>query len=74
MRQTPDKLVCPICHGLLHLSQTEEASEHYDMYDDDSDALVYYFKCNKCGREYEILDPPKDEREGTYHDYWNEEV
>ena len=71
MKFTPDNLTCPICGGKMYLSQSEMASEHFDMYEKDEDALVYYFKCQKCGREFEITDPPLDEREGDYKDYWN---
>lgn len=73
MKKTPDNLVCPICHGKLILSQSEMANERFDMYENDPDALVYYFKCQKCGRDFEITDQPVDEREGEYRDYWKEE-
>ena len=39
-------------------------------YDDDDEAVVNYFHCLHCGRDYEIVDPVREEREKNYTDYW----
>ena len=40
----------------MYWSQTESASEIIDEYADDNEALVNYYKCSVCGRDYEIVD------------------
>ena len=39
-------------------------------YADDDTALVMYFDCPKCGRNYEIRDPRKEERETLYSEFY----
>lgn len=41
----------------------------YDVEGDDG--IISSYTCMKCGRDYEITDPPREERETTYKDYWN---
>ena len=47
-------------------------ADRFDDYKGDEKAMVHYSHCPKCGRNYEIVDPPKDERENYYSEYWNE--
>ena len=34
-------------------------------------AIVRYYECSKCGRDFEIYDPTKEKRESDYKEYWN---
>ena len=31
---------------------------------------IDYYHCINCGRSYEISDPPQEERDSTYQNYW----
>ena len=39
-------------------------------YSDDDFVIVSFYHCPNCGRDYEIADPPQEERDSTYKDYW----
>lgn len=54
---------CLFCNGDLIWENDFQANEVSDMYEDDDDAVVGFYTCSKCGRKYEIYDPPKEERE-----------
>jgi len=45
---------CIICGGELSFDGEEMAS----------------LKCKKCGRNYELLDPMKEEKESDFSEYW----
>ena len=61
---------CPICGGELCWESDFSAEEVLDREDDGG--IVSYYHCMNCGREYEISDPVKEERETTYEKYWND--
>jgi DNA-directed RNA polymerase subunit RPC12/RpoP len=60
---------CPICGGELCWESDFNAEEVLGR--DDDGGIVSYYHCMNCGREYEISDPVKEERETTYKKYWN---
>ena len=62
---------CLICGGDLCWENDFDAPDVRDVEEDDG-GIVSYYHCTKCGREYEISDPVKEERETTYKEYWNE--
>ena len=61
---------CPICGGELCWNNDFDASE-VNGGDENDGGIISYYTCMNCGREYEISDPPKEERETTYKEYWN---
>lgn len=68
-----DKIRCIFCGGELILTGNANASDVCSDYEDDESAVVTYAYCRVCGRDYEIIDPPEDERNGEYSKYWNGE-
>jgi len=62
---------CPKCGGELILDSSMSLCDVYDNAEGDTEGIVDYYTCSKCGREYEICDPNKDERDGEYSDYWH---
>ena len=63
------KLRCVLCGGELCWDSDFDLSSVRDVADDDG-GIVRYYHCMRCGREYEISDLPKEERETTYREYW----
>ncbi len=61
---------CPLCGGTLIWGGDANACELSDMYDDDDEAISSNYTCQRCGRFFEIYDPPKEEREEQYREYW----
>ena len=59
---------CLFCGGELGWDNDFTREEYY--MDGDEEANVHVYTCTKCGREYVIADPPKEERETTYKEYW----
>lgn len=66
--------VCPLCGGELTWNSCAMRSQLSDDCTDDDPAMVYYYRCLRCGRNYEIVDPTKDERDGDYSAYWQEKT
>lgn len=66
-----NEMKCPLCGGNLQTAGSEQAANVRMEYQGDQSAKVRYYTCGKCGREYEIFDPTKDNREGQYREYWN---
>ena len=64
------QFTCPFCGGEIALLGSDMASELFDEYEGDDLALVYYMKCRKCGREYDVVEPMKEEREYEYRKFW----
>ena len=62
---------CLFCGGDLCWDSDFDLSEVRDA-DESDGGVVGVYHCLKCGREYEISDPVKEERETTYKEYWNE--
>ena len=65
-----DKPRCHFCGNELILDDSQMCADVYD-YEGDEEAMVHFPHCPKCGRSYEIVDPPKDERDRDYKEYWN---
>ena len=63
---------CYFCGNELILDDSQMCADVNVDYDGDEEAMVHYSHCPKYGRSYEIVDPPKDEREKYYDEYWNE--
>ena len=63
---------CYFCGNVLIQDDSQMCAERFDDYKGDELAMVHYSHCPKCGRSYEIVDPPKDERDRDYKEYWNE--
>ena len=61
---------CIICGGELSFDGEEMASELFTKYAEDDEAVLHYLKCKKCGRNYELLDPMKEEKESDFSEYW----
>ena len=61
---------CLFCGGELSYHGNDMANEVYGDYEDDNAAVISYLKCRKCGRNYEVVDPNKEERENDYKAYW----
>ena len=65
-----ENLKCLFCDGELAWDSDSNASDSFGEYEEDDTAVVTYYHCEKCGRDYEICEPPREERESTYKDYW----
>ena len=65
-----EKRKCPMCGGNLTNQGEEKLCDVHLKYRYDAKAIIRYFKCEKCGRDYEVLDPAAEERNGNYRDYW----
>lgn len=61
---------CIFCGGDLIWGSDFNAYEVSCNYTEDDSAIASYYTCQKCGRSYEVIEPPKEERETTYKDYW----
>ena len=61
---------CPFCNGQLVWQSDDNANELSDDYAEDDCAVVSFYVCSCCGRDFEIFDPPKEERETRYREYW----
>ena len=63
---------CYFCGNELILDDSQMCADVNIDYEGDEEAMVHFSHCPKCGRSYEIFDPPKEEREKYYDEYWNE--
>ena len=63
-------LKCLFCGGDLIWDSDTDAQERYADYEEDDAAVVSYYPCSKCGRDYEIAEPRREERETEYKEYW----
>lgn len=68
MKQFNDK--CPFCGGQLSHDGEEAVGSWREGYEGDDEALIHYMRCRKCGRDFEVFDPTKEERETDYKEYW----
>ena len=59
---------CIFCGGELCWNNDFTRDEVFG--DGDNDAIVGYYTCMTCGREYEVSDPCEEEKEGRYREYW----
>ena len=63
--------MCPVCGGRLVWDSDENANEARTEYSEDDSAIVSYYHCANCGRDYEIADPCEEERKGEFAAYWD---
>ena len=61
---------CPFCGGNIVWGSDENADDCYAEYEGDEEAIVSFYTCDKCGRQFEVSMPVKEERETTYKAYW----
>lgn len=65
--------LCFYCGEPLCWDADFDASDIFPSnFKDDKYATVSYLHCPNCGRDYEISDPIKEERETNYSNYWND--
>ena len=67
-----NELVCPICGGKLYAQGSNPAIKEKWNYGEDPRAVMHWFSCGKCGRDFDVLDPLKEDREDAYKEYWDE--
>ena len=68
----PKELFCPICGGKLQEQGVTPAASVHFRYSSDQEAVIRSYSCEKCGRDIDMLDPMKEDRDGVYSAYWNE--
>jgi hypothetical protein len=56
---------------MKHDSDTLACEIYSSSYNENDDAIVGFYRCTKCGREFEVSDPSEEERNCDYADYWN---
>ena len=61
---------CIFCGGELSFDGEEPVGSWRSGYANDDKAMLHYVRCKKCGRDYEVFDPTKEEREEDYKEYW----
>ena len=64
-------MTCPYCGGRMIWGSSCMANERVDGYEDEDTAVIDYYRCDTCGRDYEIVEPNETERETEYRAYWN---
>ena len=67
-------LKCIFCGGDLCWNGDKDLYEVNDEISEDDGGVMGSYTCQRCGRDHEIFDPPKEERESIYRDYWNSNV
>ena len=72
MEEKDEMSKCIFCGSVLIQDDSQMCADVNVDYEGDEEAMVYFSHCPKCGRSYEIFDPPKEEREKYYDEYWNE--
>ena len=62
---------CPICGtDKLFWMSDENAAAVFGIYDEDDDAICHYYHCANCGTDVTVVEPPREDRENAYRDYW----
>ena len=61
---------CPYCGGKMMWGSDANASDICEEYEENDTAVVSYYICSRCGRDYEIFDPKESDRKGEYKNYW----
>lgn len=64
---------CFFCGNELIWNSDYNLSDLWDA-DENDDGVASFYHCPVCGRHYEIYDPPKEERENEYKEYWENDV
>lgn len=72
MEEKDEMPKCMFCGSVLIQDDSQMCDDISDDYQGDTTAMVHYSHCPRCGRSYEVVDPPKDERESDYKEYWDE--
>lgn len=70
-KQSTNKLKCLFCGGDLIWSSDCNATDVCADYSEDDSAVCSFYICSRCGRDYEIIEPPQEERDQLYNNYWN---
>ena len=63
--------MCPFCGGRLVWDSDENANVIHSEYGEDDTAVVSFYHCSNCGRDYEISEPCEEERNGEFARYWD---
>ena len=71
MSKGKEFMTCPYCGGRMVWSTPDMAYELCDEYDEEDTAVVDYYVCQECGRDFEIYEPNEEARKTTYKQYWN---
>ena len=67
-----DRTLCPVCGGDLIWQSSVMGVERFpDVYDESDSAVVSYYRCDRCGCDYEVSEPNEEERKKLK--YWNDE-
>ena len=53
------------------MDDVQMCKDLYLDYEKDSEAVVHEAHCTRCGRMYQIIDPPEESRTSEYKKYWN---
>lgn len=61
---------CFVCGAALVWDNDNNASDVYETYEGDDEAVVTSYHCPRCGYMYEVLCPPREERENEYKEYY----
>ena len=73
MKQQDYHPKCFVCGTELVFQDSEmcEVATRSEAYKDDDEAIMNYYLCPCCGRSYEVYDPSREEKEGDYKAYWD---
>lgn len=69
LKKDAAKNYCFICGHEVIWNSTFDAHDVSDDYDENDPAMCNYYHCPNCGADYEVIDPPQNER-NTYP-FWN---
>ena len=59
---------CPYCGGNLIEKESDLAANRLSLYEGDDVALITNLVCDKCGRDFEVIDPTSEDRQSL--EYW----
>ena len=68
----PKEMKCPICGGTLYNQGQNAAMKEKWNYGSDNRAVMHWFSCGKCGRDFGVCDPLEEDRNDSYKEYWSE--
>ena len=70
MKEKENYIKCIFCRGKLIWGSSAMCKDYYDGYSDSDEAVINYYKCSCCGRDYEVVDPSEEEKQQRYSEYW----
>jgi len=68
----PKEMKCPICGGKLYSQGQNPAMKEKWNYGSDNRAIMHWFSCGTCGRDFDVCDPLEEDRNDAYKEYWDE--